>query len=388
MFVRYKETGDASTLQFKPDPSVFSRIRRTARYAQMRSDFFPRYVSWPRGKMPITDDRSRFAGELLGQVPPTDLLHFHWVSEFVDLPSSFEKIDVPIVWTLHDMNPFTGGCHYAFGCRRFEESCGLCPELDSSKKKDPSFRSWKRKRTAYQKKISQGHLHVVAPSDWLVHEAEQSTLLGDADIHCIPHGLNTGLFRPRDAKCERSKINISESQKVALFVAHSSTDPRKGFGILSEALSELHLDDVTLVSIGKNAPSVPDDLSHVHVGYINNDQRMSVLYSMANVFVIPSLQEAFGQTALEAMACGTPVIGFDTGGIPDMVRPGETGWLAETGSVRELRQAIETALENDAKREQMAGRCRQVVENEYTIEHQAQQYTTLYTSVLEDFYSD
>ncbi|MCS3697422.1 glycosyltransferase involved in cell wall biosynthesis [Salinibacter ruber] len=116
---------------------------------------------------------------------------------------------------------------------------------------------------------------------------------------------------------------------------------------------------------------------------MDDDRRLSVLYSMADVFVIPSLQEAFGQTPLEAMACGTPVVGFKTGGIPDMVKPGETGWLAETGDVRSLRNALETALESDAERKRMGRRCREIVEEEYTLDRQAQQYEELYNSILE-----
>jgi glycosyltransferase involved in cell wall biosynthesis len=318
-----------------------------------------------------------------GQLPPADLLHFHWVAEFIDIPSFLERVDMPIVWTLHDMNPFTGGCHYTSGCRRFEQACGCCPQLESKRGNGPSSRSWERKRAAYKKKARRDHLHVIAPSEWLAREAEQSALFSGVPINCIPHGLDHTLFRPRDAQHERRKISIPEGQKVALFVAHSSTDPRKGFGILSEALARLQFDDVTLISIGRNAPTVPEGLSHFHVGYVDEDQRLSVLYSMADVFIIPSLQEAFGQTALEAMACGTPVVGFDAGGIPDMVRPDETGWLAKTGNVRSLHQALETALENDGERERMGRRCREVVEEEYTLERQARQYKALYESILE-----
>ena len=383
MFVRSKESSNSTIIQFESDSSFVARLWHMARYTEMRSDFFPRYVYWPRGGMPISDDRSRFAGEVADQLPSADLLHFHWVAEFIDIPSFLERIDMPIVWTLHDMNPFTGGCHYTSGCRRFEQSCGCCPQLDSKSENDPSFRSWKRKRAAYEKKSRRGRLHVVAPSEWLVREAEQSTLFGDVPIHCIPHGLDHTLFRPREAQHERRKIGIPEGQKVALFVAHSSTDPRKGFGLLCEALEGLQLDEVTLVSIGGSAPKVPESLSHIHVGYAEDDQRLSVLYSMADVFIIPSLQEAFGQTAIEAMACGTPVVGFDTGGIPDMVRPGETGWLAETGNVRSLRQAIESALENEGERRRMGQRCREVVEEEYTLERQARQYKSLYESIPE-----
>jgi glycosyltransferase involved in cell wall biosynthesis len=332
----------------------------------------------------MSDDRSRFAGEVVDQLPSADILNLHWVTEFVDIPEFFERTNVPIVWTLHDMNPITGGCHYSFGCRRFEKSCGRCPLIDSTVRNDPSRRSWNRKRAVFEKKIDKRKLHIVAPSKWLAREAERSTLLGEAPIHRIPNGLDHTLFHPGCAEAKRSELNIPSARKVILFVAHSSTDYRKGIDLLVEALAKADLENVTLISIGSDSPAIPDRISHVHVGHVNDDERLSALYSMADVFVIPSRQDNLPNTVPESMACGTPVVGFETGGIPDMVRPGETGWLAETGSVRELRRAIETALENDAKREQMAGRCRQVVENEYTMEHQAQQYTALYTSILED----
>lgn len=383
LFARNTKSNQDAVVRFEPEQSLFDRFRRTLRYAWMRSDFFPRYVSWPIGGMPLSDDRSRFVREVAGQLPRVDLLHFHWIAEFIDIPAFLEEVDIPIVWTLHDMNPLTGGCHYTSGCRRFEQSCGCCPRLNSNRENDPSHRSWKRKHTAYQKKIRRDHFHVVAPSEWLVQEAKRSSLLTDASIHCIPHGLDHTLFRPRDFRQEQRRVGISSCQKIVLFVAHSSKDPRKGFNLLSEAVKDGDFKDVTLVSIGRKEPTVAGDFRHVHVGRVDDDRRLSVLYSMADVFVIPSLQEAFGQTPLEAMACGTPVVGFKTGGIPDMVKPGETGWLAETGDVRSLRNALETALESDAERKRMGRRCREIVEEEYTLDRQAQQYEELYNSILE-----
>jgi glycosyltransferase involved in cell wall biosynthesis len=178
-------------------------------------------------------------------------------------------------------------------------------------------------------------------------------------------------------------LGIPDTRKILLFVAQSSENPLKGFGHLTEALRKIDIEDVTLVSVGRNEPEVPANSSHVHVGYIDDDSMLSTIYSMADVFVIPSLQEAFGQTALESMACGTPVVGFNAGGIPDMVRPNETGWLAETGNVRSLRKAIERALMQDGKRHRMSKRCREVVEEEYTLKKQANQYLLLYRSILE-----
>lgn len=384
MFVRNRSTDQDSVIQLNPDDSLFGQLRRGIRYARLRSAFYPWYTSHPRNTGRLSDDRTRFAGEVVHQLPSADILHLHYVSGFVDLPTFFDCVDRPIVWTLHDMNPITGGCHYSFGCRRFEQSCGRCPRIDSTTTNDPSRKSWRRKRTVFEKKISKSQLHIAAPSRWLAREARKSTLLGEAPIHRIPNGVDHTLFRPRCVQQEQTTLDIPSSQKVVLFVAHSSTDPRKGLDLLVKALTNAELTDVTFVSIGSDSPTVPDGISHVHAGHIDDDERLSALYSMADIFVIPSRQDNLPNTVLESMACGTPVVGFDTGGIPDMVRPNETGWLVETENVPELRRAIRKALENDVERKRMAERCRQVVKKEYTIERQAQQYKTLYTSVLEE----
>jgi glycosyltransferase involved in cell wall biosynthesis len=146
----------------------------------------------------------------------------------------------------------------------------------------------------------------------------------------------------------------------------------------------MSLEGTTLVSIGKHDPELPDSVSHVHLGTLDSNLLLSVFYSLADVFVIPSRQDNLPNTVLESMACGTPVVGFDTGGIPDMVHSGETGWMAEVGNVRELREAIERALSEDTERRRFGARCRAVVEEEYTLERQARRYRDLYEEILRD----
>jgi glycosyltransferase involved in cell wall biosynthesis len=198
----------------------------------------------------------------------------------------------------------------------------------------------------------------------------------------IPNGLDHTTFRPRNEQKTRRELGIPDGHNVVLFVAQSTTKHRKGFSLLAEALGALDVEDTTLLSVGGGEPPLSGNLPHVHAGRVEDDEALSRVYSLADIFVIPSRQDNLPNTVLESMACGTPVVGFNVGGIPDMVGPGETGWLAETGNVRELRQAIETALENDEEREWMGRRCREVVGEEYTLERQARQYRALYESVL------
>jgi glycosyltransferase involved in cell wall biosynthesis len=282
------------------------------------------------------------------------------------------------------MNPFTGGCHYNVGCERYRESCGRCPQLGSTDENDLSRSVWSRKETAYGDAIENDRLEIVAPSEWLATEARRSTLFSEAQVHMIPHGLDHETFHPRSTDGLRSALSIPPDHRVVLFVADSITNHRKGFDLLQDALGGLDEEAVTLVSIGSHRPDLKVSVPHVHLGAIESDVLLSVFYSLADLFVIPSRQEAFGQTALESMACGTPVVGFDTGGIPDMVRPGETGWLAEPNNVRSLRERIEHALSDDVARKRRGTCCREVVEKEYTLEVQARTYKSLYERLLEE----
>ncbi|MCS3953314.1 glycosyltransferase involved in cell wall biosynthesis [Salinibacter ruber] len=216
----------------------------------------------------------------------------------------------------------------------------------------------------------------------MAKEARKSLLLSDARIEVIPNGLDPETFRLRDTEGISSAMEIPEDHRVILFLASSTRQRRKGFDLLDEALSELRAERTTLVSIGGESPEFHAPQPHVHLGSMKSDLLLSVFYSLADVFVIPSRQDNLPNTVLESMACGTPVVGFKTGGIPDMVRPGETGWLAEGEDVRELRNALESALEDDAERRRRGKRCRTVVENEYTLDVQAAGYEKLYGDLL------
>ena len=242
---------------------------------------------------------------------------------------------------------------------------------------------WLRKQATYRNAIHEDRLHIVALSEWLGREAQRSRLLGEAPVHVIPNGLDHTTFRPRNEQKTRRGLGVPDGHNVVLFVAQSTTKHRKGFSLLAEALGALDVEDATILSVGSGEPSLSVNLPHVHAGRIEDDEALSRVYSLADIFVIPSRQDNLPNTVLESMACGTPVVGFNVGGIPDMVRPGETGRLAETGDVRSLRRAIESALENEGERNRRGRRCREVVEEEYTLKRQADQYATLYESILQ-----
>ena len=383
MFVRNKSSAEDSVAQYRQPSSGIYQLIRDRILRRWMSHRFSRYQETrPEGLELFSQARTVDGTRVVQKIPQADVYNLHWIGGFIDPLPLFQNTQQPVVWTLHDMNPFTGGCHYNVGCRRYESSCGQCPQLGSSKEGDLSREVWNYKQAAYQQAIESGRLQIVAPSEWLASEARSSTLFGDASVHVIPYGLDHNTFRPRDTEGTRNALSIPSDHRILLFVADSTRNYRKGFDCLQEALSGFDQDNVTLVSIGSNEPEVEASTPHIHLGQISSDTLLSVFYSLADLFVIPSRQDNLPNTVLESMACGTPVVGFDTGGIPDMVRPGKTGWLAEVENTRALRSAITEGLSKDAKQNRMGTQCRKVVETEYTLEIQAERYRELYEQMI------
>jgi glycosyltransferase involved in cell wall biosynthesis len=291
--------------------------------------------------------------------------------------------DVPVVMTLHDMNHFTGGCHYDAGCGRFTGRCGTCPLLGSTRENDLSRLIWRDKAKGYHRR-SNLNLRVVADSRWLAGEARRSLLLGRFQVETIHYGLDETLFRPIDRQAARKVLNLPDNCRAILFVADSIDNPRKGLVHLLRALERFPADrDILLLSVGNNrGASLPTHLRAVHLGYLKDDLLMAAAYSAANVFVIPSMQEAFGQTALESVACGTPVVGFQVGGIPDIVQDGLNGRLVPAGDDEALYSVIAEVLDNAELAAQMSAAGRNLVTTQFTLERQAKSYIRLYEEML------
>ncbi len=369
---------------YVPPMDFPSGLRRILRRGLIWRDFRRYESSRPSCHDSFNDSRSEYGVTLLEQLPSCDLINLHWIAGFVDYRSFFLRAPshIPIVWTFHDMNPFTGGCHYDEDCGRFVECCGECPQLGSKDVHDLSRQIWRRKRNIFQR-LEPEALHIVTPSLWLAEEAKRSSLLGRFSSSVIPNGLDTDSFSARDPSIARAVLEVPENAKVVLFVAGSTDNWRKGFVFLANALSELpELPDLFLVSLGGGKPALNSRINHLHLGYADNDRLLSFAYSAADVFVISSVQDNFPNTVLEALACGTPVVGFSVGGIPEMVRSGVTGLLAPPGDERALAGAISHLLENDATRAEMSANCRRIATEEYSLEIQANRYIELYEDLI------
>lgn len=379
MFVLDKVSSDSSVLRYELRKDILSRVKRTLRKELIRRAVNPYCATAPEGLAFFTDDRTPYGKDPWCQLPESDLIQLHWIAGFVDYRGFFSALPTgrPLVWTVHDMQALTGGCHYDRECGKFSEWCGACPQLGSTSEKDITRQIWLRKRKSFER-LGSRQLHIVSPSRWLRDEVMRSSLLSRFPCSIIPYGLDTEVFSPRDPRAAREIFGIPLTAKVILFLADGVHVPRKGFPLLAEALTDVELDgNLFLISVG---PGFPLDLRHFphrHIETLRDDRLLSHIYSAADVFVVPSLQENLPNTALEAIACGTPVVGFAVGGIPDIVRPGVTGFLAKPADPVDLRRAIIELLRHNNRKE-MAKNCRKIATEEYGIETQARRYLDLY----------
>ena len=385
MFVLQARSKDATVTTFEPTMDLFGRLRRRFRREQITHSFARYRKCHPVGYDPFRTDCSEHGADLVRQLPHCEVVNLHWISDFVDYQEFFSAVpqSKPVVWTLHDMNPFTGGCSYDDDCGRYTDGCGACPQLGSGQVRDLSHRIWQRKRRIFAQ-IPDGRLHLVSPSRWLASEARRSPTLGRFPVSVVPYGLDLDDFSPRDRSFARNVLGLPQDASIILFCADWLGGRRKGFSQLAHALAGLEkLNNLLLISLGSRIPTLDIAIPHVHLGSIQNDRFLSLVYSAADIFVISSLQDNLPNTVLEAMACGTPVVGFAVGGIPDMVRPSKTGLLVPPSDVIALRAAIVQLLEDHSARKELAANCRRIAVEEYSLVLQARRYGELYKSLLE-----
>lgn len=334
----------------------------------------------------FTFDRMPLGLRLLAQLPACDLVNLHWVAGMLDfrlLPRLTECL--PVVWTFHDINAFTGGCHYSDGCDRFTASCGRCPLMNGTpSEEDLTRRSFERKRAALEA-VDPSRLTVVTPSRWMAGEAGRSALFGRFERLIIPSGIDCRQFRPVDRTIARRRFDLPEEARIVLFVAEQLTDRRKGLSVLFSALAGAReMDDLLFVAIGRGQgiESALPAGNVRHLGSLREAADLRAVYSAADAFVIPSLEDNFPNTVLEAMACGTPVVGFACGGIPEAVIDGQTGLLAPTGDGPALIRLLRRAMDDEALRTEMGRRARAVVERDYSLELHGRRYAELYARIL------
>lgn len=315
-----------------------------------------------------------------------DIVHLHWIGDGFLPIRALSRFRRPVVWTLHDLWPITGGCHLPGTCKRYTESCGSCPQLGSERERDITRLVWEQKERHW-KAVD---VTVVAASSWVAECARSSALFRRRRIEVIPLGTDLQVFKPVDKSWARRKLNWPQEKQIVLMGAFNlTTDPLKGFQHMVDAAKILSghgwAEKMELVLFGASEPeaSPTTGLRTTYMGPLHDDKLLSLVYSAADTFVCPSKQETFGQTVLEAMACGTSCVAFGTGGLLDLVENGVTGYLAEPQDTDDLARGIAWVLEDDGRQRRLSEASRDKVEKHFSSVQVAHRYAELYRALLE-----
>ncbi len=379
MFVASKRGTGEGVVEFKPalfGPRALNQfLFRAARHLQRQS------MRAANGTF-MTSDWTYFGGLVARQFPAADIFHLHWATDLLDFRVLRRLAErAPLVWTFHDMNAFTGGCHYTQGCARFTGECGACPLLPSTDPEDVTHRTLRRKVAALEQ-VPPSRLTVVAPSRWMASEVRRSTTFGRFDVEVIPNGLDTQVFRPMNRAALRAQAGFAPDDRLILFVADNLSDRRKGMVELEQALAQIGpVPNLKILTLGGMSGRLQGP-RYRHLGQLHDAEKICEAYNMADIFVIPTLQDNFPNTVLEALASGTPVVGFATGGVADAVEDGISGLLAPTGDVAGLAQHITRALNDAALRRSMSLAARERAVNLYGLKRQAGAFAALYRRML------
>ena len=318
-----------------------------------------------------------------------DVIHLSWINQGMLSLQDIKKIlasGKPVVWTLHDLWPVSGICHYARGCNKFKTGCNHCQLLpNNGSATDLSNKIWNRKKALYCK----GGLYFVACSRWLEGQAKRSGVVGKNPVNSIANPIDTNIFRPCSKQEARTTLGLPADKKVILFVSQRVTDERKGMHFFTEAIEKLKQDapslaENTVVAIlGGHSEEVAEMLpvKSYGLGYVEDERHIAKVYSAADVFVLPSLEDNLPNTIMEAMACGVPCVGFKVGGIPEMIDHLKNGYVAKTRDTDDLAAGIRWTL-SEADAQGLADEAVRKVHTSYSQNRIAIKYIELYNHAL------
>lgn len=380
---------DSSVLvsdRFSGVPSVLEPSGLTRFYKKLQPILVNSYI-----QKKLTSNSSAFSANLtpsllcrqINEQKP-DIVHLHWIGWDFFKIEEMRKLKGNIVWTLHDMWPFTGGCHYDEGCGRYREKCGDCPLLKNKSANDLSHKIWKRKRNAWKGM----EINVVTPSCWMATSAKESSLFKEKRIDVIANGLDPETYKPADKIEARKRLNLPTDKNLVLFgAANALGNPRKGFNVLKGAIEKLSrsMPDAELVIFGATCPASSSSfaLKTHHMGNLADDVSLALLYSAADLFVAPSLQDNLPNTVMEALFCGIPVVAFNIGGMPDMIEHQKNGCLAKPFDENDLAGGIRWCL-NEKRKTSLGESAREKAVEQFSIETQATRYLDLYNEIIKN----
>lgn len=381
MLVRDKQTDDVSVV------SLRKSWRKIFQFA------WERMVIWAANGF---KRRNLFAVDIantgtditsLPEFRQADVIHLHWINQGMLSLNDIQKIlesGKPVVWTMHDMWPFTGICHHARSCKKFTEQCHHCEVLLKPHRKDLSYQVFKRKAKVFSK----AHITFIACSHWLENLAKESALTQGHTVLSIPNAINTNLFKPRSKKFAREKLNLPMDKKLLLFGSAKVTDKKKGIDYLIEACKLIVQQDPELskqlgvVLLGGQTEQFVSlfPFPIYNMNYVSSEKELVDIYNAVDLYVTPSLQENLPNTIVEAMACGIPCVGFQIGGIPQMIDHLHNGYVARYKSAEDLANGIHWTL-TEGDYQTLSEEAHRKAESNYSQSIVANQYIKVYNQV-------
>ncbi|MDB9755946.1 glycosyltransferase [Winogradskyella sp.] len=325
-------------------------------------DFF----SFPRTDFNITNHTA---------YKDSDLVNLHWVANLIDYQRFFKTNTKPTFWTLHDMNAFTGGCHYSNDCIQFNTKCIKCPQLEGTGQEKVISKYWELKLKSIQESKN---LKFICLSEWMQDNLLQSSIGTNRESVIIRNGLDENIFKPYPKNIAKSLFNLPSDKIILLFVSQNLNNERKGFSILEEAINLVkNKNDFHFVAVGGGTGKRTKNIQYIQ--HINDQRLMPLLYSAADAYIIPSLMDNMPNTIAEAQLCGTPVIGFKNTGIKEMIKPNLNGILVENFTAQELANVIENLATTLSKFDIETIRSNAV--KEYSLKRQVDEYIKLFKSL-------
>lgn len=320
-----------------------------------------------------------------------DIIHLHWINGgFFSLKTfrQLSKLKKTVVWTLHDMWAFTGGCHYSGGCKNYLADCGNCPSLKFPGRKDISSKIFNGKESSYKGL----KINVVTCSNWLAGEVKNSFLLKDCNVKAIPNPIDTDVFKPVNKNIARTELNLVPHTTYILFGTMSLKEERKGFLFLRESVKILYRkypeirESTGILVFGAAHMGEDFDMSFkTHfLGRIADTGKLVSCYNAADVFVAPSLEDNLPNTVMESLSCGVPVVAFNIGGMPDMIDHMKNGYLAEPKSAESLAEGIFWILNKIKEGDELKNGSRNKVMNNFTPEIVGKKYKEFYQQILHE----
>lgn len=353
---------------------VRTKTKEDSACIEIFNNIFTKLISKFKNGINMLFSRGEIINDILGtdisrneMVLESDVIILHWVNSFLSCKSieKLYKLEKPIIWMMHDMWLYTGGCHCDKNCGRFVNLCGKCPIIRSKKERDITRKNFLRKKEM----MMGGGISITAPSRRMCKEARRSKILAGNEILYIPNTINLNVFMKLDIKEKmKDKYKINCNKKVILFGAadKGTENANKGFVYLQRALEMLSPEKYMVVIFGNSNHAFKDEsFEYKELGYISDEVELVKIYNMADVFVSPANQEAFGFTICEAMACEIPVVAFPTHGAVEQIEHMVSGYIASFYDVTDLARGIEYCVENAST---LGKNARKRIEEKYSYE--------------------